>query len=218
MGYALGPCPLAAIALAACALQPVPVQAATVYRLNVFTSNGAYFDNLGILLDVAVSEESGLARFDFSNQSTINAVISAVYFEQGTLDSLESLIEGPGTSFSWPAHPGGLQSGQTLDPPFSTWFSADADPPPTANGIDPGETLTVRFNLPQQGTFAGIINQLDSGYLRVGVHVIALPDGSSEAAVTTPEPTTALLLLGGGVLTLAAGRPSRPRRRSRGPN
>ncbi len=217
MGYALGTCPLAAIVLAAWALHPGPVQAATVYRLNVFTSNGIYFDDLGILLDVSVSEESGLARFDFSNQSTINAVISAVYFEQGTLDSLESLIEGPGTSFSWPAHSGNLQSGQTLDPPFSTWFSADADPPPTANGIDPGETLTVRFNLPQQETFAGILNQLDSGYLRVGVHVIGLPDGSSEAAVT-PEPTTALLLLGGAVLALAGRRPGRTGRRSRGPN
>lgn len=214
MGYALGLCPWAVIALAACALHPVPVQAETIYRLNVFTSNGVYFDDVGLRMSVTVSEESGLARFDFSNESSMNAVISAVYFEHGMLGSLESVIEGPGTSFSWPAHPGNLQSGQNLSPPFSTWFSADADPPPTSNGIDPGETLTVRFNLPQQAPFAGVLEQLDSGSMRIGVHVIALPDGSSEAAVT-PEPTAALLLFGGAVLTLAAGRPRRLRRRSR---
>lgn len=205
MGRALGICPLAIIVMVAGTLASTPTQASPIYRLNVFTNNGNYYGDPNIILEVEVSVEFGLARFDFRNESTIDSVVAAIYLEQGSLDSLHSLIEGPGMAFSWPVHPGNLPSGQTLDPPFSTWFSADADPPPSANGIDPGETLAVRFNLTDGATIDDVYDELDSAALRMGAHVISLPDGSSESVVT-PEPATLTLFLGPAAVLLARSR------------
>ena len=202
---ALGAYPLAIIVMVAGPLGNTPTQARPVYRLNTLTNNGNYYADSDLVLEVEVSEEFGLARFDFRNESTIDSVIAAVYFEQGLLDSLHSLVEGPGTAFSWPAHPGHLPAGQTLDPPFSTWFSSGADSPAPTHGIDPGETLAVRFNLADGATINDLYDELDSAALRMGAHVISLPDGSSESVVT-PEPATLILLLGPAAVLLARSR------------
>ena len=205
MRQSLGVCPLAAGVMVAAALTTAPIRASPVYRLDMFTDNGEYHDDPRVVLEVEVSEESGLARFDFRNQSTVLCVIADVYFEQGVLDSLESVIEGPGTSFSWPASPASLCAGQKLVPPFSTWFSAGADPPSAANGVRPGETLGVRFNLADGAAIEDLYDEIESHALRVGLHVTSFPDGSSESAVT-PEPTTVALLLGPAALALAVRR------------
>ena len=205
MGRAPGIYPLAIIVMVAGTLASTPTQASPVYCLNTFTNNGSYYGDPNIVLEVEVSEEFGLARFDFCNESTIDSVVAAVYFEQGSLDSLHSLIEGPGTAFSWPAHLGHLPAGRTLDPPFSTWFSSEADSPAPTHGIDPGETLAVRFNLADGATIDAVYDELDSAALRVGAHVIFLPDGSSESVVT-PEPATLVLLLGPAAVLLARSR------------
>ncbi|HUU81863.1 MAG TPA: hypothetical protein VM243_00025 [Phycisphaerae bacterium] len=211
MCSALGLRPVAAIVMVAGILTTTPTYASVVYRLEIFTDNGAYHDDPDVLLLVAVSEESGLARFDVSNESTIPCVISGVYFEQGLLESLDSLIDGPGTSFSWPAHPRRLPAGQMLDPPFVNWFSAGAGSPAPTNGINPDETLTLRFNLAQGVGMDEVYGHFNSAEYRIGAHLIALPDGSSESASTMPEPTTLALLLGPAMVALG-WRPGKRRR------
>jgi len=78
-------------------------------------------------------------------------------------------------------------------------FNAGAEPSPAHNGINPGEWLTITFNLKSGKIFSDVVSNLQTNALRIGVHVISLPDGSSEAAVT-PEPATICLL---GVSSLA---------------
>lgn len=212
MRHALGVCPLAAGIMVATALTTTPARASPVYSLDIFTNNGDYHDDPRVAVELEVSEEAGLARFDFRNQSTLLCVVAQVYFEQGSLDSLESLIEGPGTLFSWPASPPSLCGGNRLVPPFSTWFSAGADPPSADNGVHPGETLAVRFNLADGAAIEDLYDEIESQALRVGVHITGFADGSSESAVT-PEPTTVALLLGPAALALAVRRRTRIRQR-----
>ena len=81
------------------------------------------------------------------------------------------------------------------------YFSIAADSPPAHNGINPGEWITMTFNLINGGTTADITYALNSGDMRIGAHIIAFPDGSSESAVNVPEPST-ILLLGLGMVRL----------------
>ena len=78
----------------------------------------------------------------------------------------------------------------------------DSDPPVPKNGINPGEWLIVKFDLINDGTFINVVEEMYSGALRIGAHVIGFDDGSSESAVNeSPEPVT-LSLLGLGALAL----------------
>jgi len=62
----------------------------------------------------------------------------------------------------------------------------------------------VSFNLTVGATLVDVLDELDSGVIRIAAHVIALPDGSSETVVT-PEPST-LLLTGLALVFLSARR------------
>ena len=65
-----------------------------------------------------------------------------------------------------------------------------------ANGIQAGDTLGVRFT----GNYNNVIFALNSGALRLGIHVQALPGGASDSYISTnstntqdtPEPLTML--------------------------
>jgi hypothetical protein len=62
-----------------------------------------------------------------------------------------------------------------------------------ANGIQAPETLGVRFT----GNYTNVLTALNSGALRLGIHVQALPGGASDSYISsntqdTPEPLTML--------------------------
>lgn len=180
-----------------------PLHAAYVYHLEAFTNNGSYHDSGDLDLYVVVSDpEPGQVDFTFHNQSLVDSSIARIYFDDDSLLSFYGITDGSGTSFSQPATPGNLPAGNTLEPSFATTdeFCFKGGPPAPQNGINPGEQLTVFFNI-DSGTFTQVIDGLEAGALRIGAHVIALPDGSSESAVTVPEPAT-VALLGMGALCL----------------
>jgi hypothetical protein len=65
------------------------------------------------------------------------------------------------------------------------------------NGISPGEWVSITFNLTEGVDLKNVVDQLDMGVgLRIGAHLISLPDGSSESAatgvtaITAPEPAS----------------------------
>ncbi|HSQ03495.1 MAG TPA: PEP-CTERM sorting domain-containing protein [Burkholderiales bacterium] len=88
-----------------------------------------------------------------------------------------------------------------LVPPFGTTWSFSANPPPSQNGIHStgSEFLTIGFN----GNIGAVLNALNTGTVRVGIHDIAFADGGSLGAILVPEPGTmaltgtALLAMGG---------------------
>ncbi|MFH1371671.1 MAG: PEP-CTERM sorting domain-containing protein, partial [Planctomycetota bacterium] len=59
-----------------------------------------------------------------------------------------------------------------------------------------------KFDLINGGTLEDVIDELNNGTLRVGIHIIGLPDGSSESAILVPEPATLFLLATGAAIAL----------------
>lgn len=182
---------------------------AQFYPLEVFTTNGLYSDDPGLDLIMELSNGEGVADFLFYNNSTIDCSLARIYFDDGTLLGITDIATSAGVEMSeiYPG-PGNLPSGGLLDPPFvaDREFSIGGEASPSEKGIDnPGEWVKITFELvnggPNGGTLDDVISELNDGTLRVGVHILAFPDGSSEAAVAVPEPAT-ICLLGLGALVL----------------
>lgn len=187
------------------AAMSVQVSHAAVYPFEIFTDNGPYCEDPNIILTVEISDGNGIADFTFYNSSSVECSITGIYFHNGSLLGISSITNGPGTLFDTPASPGDLPGGELLVPNFVTTeeFSVDGDPPPPGNGVNPGEPtewVTVTFDLINGGTLEGVIGELNSGVLRIGLHITAFPGGSSESAVNLPEPTTLSVLIFGALL------------------
>jgi hypothetical protein len=149
---------------------------------------------------------SGVVHFEFSNAGPNLSVISEVYFDDGALLGAVTFSSGPGVDFRLGARPPNLPGWRTLDPLFlaTVGLAAESRPSPVANGVGPGEWLAVEFELQPGLTFQDLIDQLTSGELRVGLHVIGFDSEGSESFVNrpVPEPASAGLVVG-GLLALA---------------
>ncbi len=179
------------------------LHAAVVYPLEVFTNNGGYHDSPDIDLYVEVVDRESQVDFIFHNESIIDSSIAGIYFNGGSFLSFAEIVEGPGTFFNPYATPAKLPGANLLEQSILTTYevSFDSDPAVPYNGINPGEWVITTFDLINSGTFQSVVDELNTGVLWIGVHVIALPDGSSESAIAVPEPTM-LFLLGLGALAL----------------
>jgi len=162
-----------------------------------FNCDSSYCSNIAISVVQVVDD--GRVHFEFQNNSTVESSIARIYFEKGPLTGIAGFEFGPGTLFAKDARPIRLPGGQLLEPVFDTAYSARSIAPIYQNGIGPGECLTIIFNLDDNANPEELFAHLQSGIVRIGAHVIGLPDGSSFSAVTTPEPGT-ILLLGLGCL------------------
>jgi hypothetical protein len=197
----------AAIVIMFLVFPPCSLQATYVFPFHIFTSDGAYHDDPGMNMYVVVSDGTGKVDFTFYNASSFQSSLARIYFDDGSLLGISSITNGPGTDFSevFPG-PGNLPAGETLTPPFvaDREFTIGAVQPPPKNGVNPPppeEWVKINFDLVSGGTLEGVVSELYSGELRVGIHIIALPDDSSESAITIPEPAT-VLLIGLGALAL----------------
>ena len=159
----------------------------------------------------------GQVLFDFMNSGPSDSSITDVYFDDGSLLGISSLIDAddgvggdPGVDFTgMGANPPNLPSANDASPPFvaTAGFLADSDPPAQPNGVNPGEMLGIIFDLQIGSTFADVLAELENGDLRIGIHVQGFGTGGSESFVNDPipEPGT-VLLLGLGLAGLAARR------------
>lgn len=161
-------------------------------------------------LTVALTDQGGgVVQFHFLNAGPQASVISEVYFDDGSLLALSTVIDGPGVDFEPDASPPNLPGGQNAIPPFqvTSGFLAESVPAPSMNGVGPAEWVKIQFTLQGGQTINDVIAELTNGDLRIGIHVIAFDSGGSESFINTPipEPATALLV-GLGLLGLAARR------------
>jgi len=152
-----------------------------------------------LMMDIT-DEGSNQVRFTFTNEGPLQAIISEIYFDDGALLGISSVINGPGTDFVQGANPPDLPGGNNASPPFvvTSGFLAEAIPSPAQNGVDVGENVAIIFNLIGGFDFNDVLSQFADKTVRAGIHVISIDGGSSESFVNVPvpEPTTALFLLG----------------------
>lgn len=183
---------IAAIALAF-SLFCVAAEAAPTYSFVNITNNNAGDAAIGeAQLFVELFDDSypdvdpGQIKFAFSNIGHAASSITDVYFDDGALLGIASIVNTPGlVVFSQLATPANLPGGNTASPPFVTTagFSADSDPPVQPLGVNPGEFLGIIFDLQADRDFADVVDNLASGALRIGIHVQGFPNGGSESFI-----------------------------------
>jgi hypothetical protein len=155
-------------------------------------------------VEVTAGPGANQVSFKFTNSGPSASSITDVYFDDGTLLGIASIVNGTGVSFAQDASPPNLPGGNSISPPFqvTAGFLADSNPPAQPNGVNPGEMLTIIFDLQGGGVFQDILDELGDGTLRIGIHVQGYSSGGSESFVNVPEPALGLLLalglVGGG--------------------
>lgn len=189
------------------------------YSFSCVTNNVAGDCAIGSSqLGLSVTTSDGYVDFYFTNTGPDAASLTDVYFDwlspSFELSTVGSVITGSvftptsgGVSFSWGAAPPNLPGGAEAEIAFLADIAADSDSPRTQpNGVNPGEWLNIRF---AGESFSNVVAGLDSGALRVGVHVQGYATGGSESFVATPVPepeTYAMLLAGLGLMSFVARR------------
>jgi hypothetical protein len=187
---------------------PAHICQAVPYPFEIFTDNSPYADDPGWNLIVDVWDGTGVVNFTFYNYSSIQSSVARIYFDDGSLFGVDEVINSDDyTFFKKVPSPQNLPGGESLIPPFAAdrEYSIGTPNPPPWKGVNDGDPLnewvTIRFNLINGGDLDGVIAELNSGNLRIGLHVIDIAGLYNESAILIPEPAT-VLLLGLGALVL----------------
>ncbi|MBN2209893.1 MAG: PEP-CTERM sorting domain-containing protein [Sedimentisphaerales bacterium] len=192
-------------------------QAAYIYDFKVIPDESSNPANAAtgeeqLSLEVS-SPAANQVLFSFSNTAfnPLPASITDIYYEDtlALLAGINHTIEGPGVDFGQGASPPKLPRGKNLVPAFTETpgLSFDSESPVQPNGVNPNEYLGLLFYLTSGMTLNDVINALNEGNMRIGIHVQGFADGGSETFINdktpiVPEPTTLTLMsLGLGLLS-----------------
>ncbi len=173
-------------------------------------NSGTIAYDLALQLALDISPQDDGVLFTFFNDgpsgeasdvdSPIDSTIARVYFDfDGVSLSFDNFVySNAGVLFEEDTSPSNLPGGNNLDPTFVATFSSGAQPPPAHNGVDPGENLGLLFS----GDLGDVLSAINTGDLRIGIHVISIGSGeSSDAFILTTNVTP----LPGAVLLCALG-------------
>jgi hypothetical protein len=205
---------LVAAVLSAAALASVPARSASYSFLCQTGCNELLqgsLENPATGLSMAVTDGVTGALFTFANSYPVGSPspsVGGIYFDQGLLSLFSGIgIDSQGgATFGVGGAPPVLPGGDALAPPFSVSFFATATGAP-GNGLDAvSDYVSVLATFTGGATFGQVVSALNSGGLRVGLHVT--PGGTYVNAI--PEPGTWAMVLAG---LLAVGVVARRRMR-----
>jgi hypothetical protein len=184
-------------------------QAEYQFGFDIFTSNGPYYDDSRLQFSVVVSNGQNHVDFTFYNNSSLNSSVARIYFDDGSLLGISNIASSSGVSFHEGAPGNNMPGGSLIGFYADREFTIGADNPEPQNGVNappPGmEWVKVGFDLVNGGTLEGVIQELFTGELKIGLHIISIdgPPSSSESAIMViPEPATLCLLAAGAALAL----------------
>jgi hypothetical protein len=198
-----------------------PAWADAIYGFGgVSNNNSTNIQTGGAQLKVTVAAEgSGQVSFAFTNSGPLASSITDVYFDDGTLLGIASVVDGTGVDFEQSATPPELPSANQVNFNTTANFSADSEEPIQPNGVNPGETVTIIFNLINGKTYADTINAIElalanpgvdmDGGLRIGIHVQGFSGGGSESFVNAYAPLPPVILGGAMLMGLVGLRRAR---------
>lgn len=179
------------------------------YYFYKITNNGNtnVASQLSVDVFAGIGAYEGQVGFTFSNAGSFGSSITDIYFDDGTLLGIASIVNGTGVSFVAPATPPDLPGGEIVGFETTKGFSANSSTPIAANGVNPGEYVTIYFTLQDTKTYANTLAALADGSLRMGLHVQAIqPQGGSDSYVNLVTEPYTLLLLGLGLVGVASVR------------
>ena len=144
----------------------------------------------------------GEVSFTITNNDGEPSFVAGVYFEDeaDVLDDLASVLDGSGVDFQEGGAPPNLPSGNVED--FDADWAVTARSPAHSNGAQSGESVTIVFELESGVSFDDLIEAMESGELRVGVHAPAFDNRGNKSFLAgteavVPEPGALALLLAG---------------------
>jgi MYXO-CTERM domain-containing protein len=179
--------------------------ATVIYNFSDITHNDAAAAAVGeAQLYVAIDQLTHGVSFTFYNTGPAPCSITDIYMQDGPILGLATIIDGTGTDFEQGATPHNLPGGNLASPPFvaTEQFSAQSQPPVQPMGVNPGEHVELDYTLISGKTVADVVHDLDSGALRIGLHVQGFASGSSESFVNSVPTPGALAILGLGGLVM----------------
>lgn len=143
----------------------------------------------------------GQVLFTFSNAGPLASAIEQINFDDSASNLLGAFVSlSPSMGVNFAEDLANLPQGNSIG--FTSTDGFQATPPPggpNGNSINPNESLGILFNA--NGTIDAIVAAVLSGALGIGMHVISLPDGSSDTLIATvaevPVPAALPLLLTG---------------------
>ena len=178
------------------------------YNFTQITSNGNQL--VASQLSAVVETSGSNVLFTFTNSAGIASSITDIYFDYtGLFSSVSNNILGAagdstGVSFSDGASPSNLSSGNTVG--FTADASGDSNsggPGVVANGVNASSEFVKFLGTTSFGiTFADVLAGLDSGALRLGLHVQSIGGAGSEAFVNAVPLPAAGWLFGSALFGL----------------
>lgn len=189
-------------ACAAALVAASSASAGVVFGVDAVTANGVnsvIFGESQLSVEVEAGAP-GTVVFTVANTGPQASSVANVYFDDAALLSGGVVTNGPGTEFSAGGSPNEMPAGNMVG--FVSDFRFTASNPKTVGGVNPGEWVSFTFNLAGGSSIADVIAAMNSGALRVGMHVIGFANGQSESFITPAPGSLALMGLGG----LIAGR------------
>lgn len=194
--------------------------AAMYDQWRIVENNSGLYSTYASQLSVNVTPfGASMVDFTFSNVGPNPSAITGIYFEDGTLLGLASVIaldpfaDDPSRSgivFGQPAHPSNMPGWATLNPKFDATSAFTIGSNGAPDGVSPGESLILRYTLQSGKTFGDVISALHLGFtnpdptdprnsLRIGLHIQDIGQ-ESDTLILTPVPGAWILgMLGLGI-------------------